>query len=224
MSVARPHRRFSTVENRVTSIPRQHMSVRPETQGKHSACVVAPSLPHTLADCAPPRPQPHRRFSTVENRPHRPPAPTCVYASILVTGYPEVAKLPAPSRHRSPTRSQTVLGSRHSSIAVSRQSKIGRVDRPRQSILVTGYPRSENCPLAFMVLDVCRIINQTWFDLPINLVLTHMGVRVDLRLLLSSDSEELPPGGGRQSLSIGRSIAPWLIRTAPGPQPDAQAA
>ena len=75
-----------------------------------------------------------------------------------------------------------------------------------------------------MVLDVCRIINQTWFDLPINLVLTHMGVRVDLRLLLSSDSEELPPGRGRPSLSIGRSIAPWLIRMAPGPQPDAQAA
>jgi hypothetical protein len=77
MSVARPYRRFSTVENRVTSIPRQHMSVRPETQGKHSACVVAPSLPHMLADCAPPRPQPHCRFSTVENRPRRPPAPTC---------------------------------------------------------------------------------------------------------------------------------------------------
>ena len=129
MSVARPHRRFSTVENRVTSIPRQHMSVRPETQGKHSACVVAPSLPHTLADCAPPRPQPHRRFSTVENRPCRPPAPTCV-CKHLSDRIPEVAKLPAPSRHRSPTRSQTVLGSRHSPIAVSRATvKIGRVDR-----------------------------------------------------------------------------------------------
>ena len=126
MSVARPHRRFSTFENRVTSIPRQHMSVRPETQGKHSACVVAPSLPHTLADCAPPRPQSHRRFSTVENRPHRPPAPTCV-CKHLSDRIPEVAKLPAPSRHRSPTRSQTVLGSRHSPIAVSRQSKIGRI-------------------------------------------------------------------------------------------------
>ena len=223
MSVARPHRRFSTVENRVTSIPRQHMSVRPETQGKHSACVVAPSLPHTLADCAPPRPQSHRRFSTVENRPRRPPAPTCV-CKHLSDRIPEVAKLPAPSRHRSPTRSQTVLGSRHSPIAVSRQSKISRIDSPRHSILVTGYPRSENCPLAFMVLDVCRIINQTWFDLPINLVLTHMGVRVDLRLLLSSDSEELPPGRERPSLWIGRSIAPWLIRMAPGPQLDAQAA
>ncbi len=73
MRVARPHRRFSTVETRVTSIPRQHMSVRPETQCKHSACAVAKSLPHTLADCAAPRPQPHHRFSTVENRPHRPP-------------------------------------------------------------------------------------------------------------------------------------------------------
>ena len=80
------------VENRVTSIPRQHMSVRPETQGKHAACAVAPSLPHTLADCAPPRPQPHRRFSTVENRPHRPPAPTCV-CKHLSGRIPEVAKL-----------------------------------------------------------------------------------------------------------------------------------
>ena len=169
MSAARPapHSRFSTVENRVTSIPRQHMSVRPETQGKHSACVVAPSLPHTLADCAPPRPQPHHRFSIAENRPRRPPEPTCVQASvtgcprsqncprpraiappharrlclaagtvpspfldsrksaastarankcasILVTGYPKDAKLPAPSRHRSPTLSQTVRGSRSS--------------------------------------------------------------------------------------------------------------
>ena len=182
-----------------------------------------------------------------------------------------------------------MLGSRHSSIAVSRQSKIGRVDRPRQSILVTGYPRSENCPLAFMVLDVCRILNQTWFDLPINLVLTHMGVRVDLRLyyravtrrscrraagvrpcrldgrshlglsawhpglnptrkphepclwsrlsgrpkvsLLHSACGSRPTrtttrsgSCGRPSLLSGRSIAPWVIRMAPGPQPDAQAA
>ena len=81
MRVARPHFRFSTVENRVTSTLRQHISVRPETQGKHSACAVAQSLPHTLADCAPPRPQPHHRFSIAENRPRRPPAPTCVQAS-----------------------------------------------------------------------------------------------------------------------------------------------
>ena len=81
MRVARPHFRFSTVENRVTSTLRQHISVRPETQGKHSACAVAQSLPDPLADCARPRPRPHHRFSTVENRPGRPPAPTCVQAS-----------------------------------------------------------------------------------------------------------------------------------------------
>ena len=36
------------------------------------------------------------------------------------TGSPKVGKLPAPSRHRSPTRSQTVRGSRHSPITSSR--------------------------------------------------------------------------------------------------------
>jgi hypothetical protein len=45
MRVRRPHRRFSTVENRVTSTPHQHISVRPDTARKHSACAVAPSLP-----------------------------------------------------------------------------------------------------------------------------------------------------------------------------------
>jgi hypothetical protein len=47
---------------------------------------------------------------------------------------PKARKLPARSRHRSPTRSQTVRGSRHSPITVSRQSKIDRVDRPRQHV------------------------------------------------------------------------------------------
>ena len=82
MRVARPHFRFSTVENRVTSTLRQHISVRPETQGKHSACAVAPSLPDTLAYCAPPRGRPHHRFSTVENRSQQLPAQTCVQASV----------------------------------------------------------------------------------------------------------------------------------------------
>jgi hypothetical protein len=45
------------------------------------ARAVAPSLCHTLADCARQPAQPDRRFSTVENRPRRPPAPTCVQAS-----------------------------------------------------------------------------------------------------------------------------------------------
>ncbi len=136
MRVRRPHRRFSTVENRVTSTPHQHISVRPDPQvsiqpassrhrsptrsptvrgsrhspiavsrqskigrvdrprqrvckqlsdrilqGRQTACAVAPSLPHTLADCARQPAQPHRRFSTVENRPRRPPAPTCVQAT-----------------------------------------------------------------------------------------------------------------------------------------------
>ena len=41
------------------------------------------------------------------------------------------AKPPAPSRHRSPTRSQPVRGQRNSRISFYRGSKIGRVERPR---------------------------------------------------------------------------------------------
>ena len=47
---------------------------------------------------------------------------------------PKARKLPEPSRHRSPTLSQTVRGSRHSPITVSRWSKIDRVDHPRQHV------------------------------------------------------------------------------------------
>ena len=47
-------------------------SVRPDTQGRQTACLAAPSLLETLADCGRPRAQPHRRFSTVENRSRRP--------------------------------------------------------------------------------------------------------------------------------------------------------
>jgi hypothetical protein len=87
MTVARPHRRFSTVENRVTSTPRQHMSVRPETQGKHSACVVAPSLPHTLAERVRQPARSRRRFSMVEKSAAST-ARANMGASIGVTGYP----------------------------------------------------------------------------------------------------------------------------------------
>jgi hypothetical protein len=135
------------------------------TQDRQTARAVAQSLRDTLADCATPRPRPHHRFSMVENRPRRPPAPTCVQkhpsdrvsqdrqtaravapslsetpkdcarqvgtvpspildgrkstastaranmcASILVTGYPKIGKLPAPSRHRFPRRPKTVRG------------------------------------------------------------------------------------------------------------------
>ena len=43
----------------------------------------------------------------------------------------KVRKLPASSRHRSPTLSQTVCGSRPTPAAVSRWSKIDPVDHPR---------------------------------------------------------------------------------------------
>ena len=52
--------------------------------------------------------------------------------TIGATGWPKIGKLPAPSRHRSPTRSQTVRASRHSPITVSRWSRNGRIDCPRQ--------------------------------------------------------------------------------------------
>ena len=86
---ARPHHRFSTVENRSHHHPTStcvQASVRPETQGKQTACNIAPSLADTLAGCAPPRARPRRRFSTVENRSHHHLTPTCVQAS--VTGNP----------------------------------------------------------------------------------------------------------------------------------------
>ena len=54
--------------------------------------------------------------------------------TIGATGWPKIGKLPAPSRHRSPTRSQTVRASRHSPITVSRWSRIGRLDRLRQHV------------------------------------------------------------------------------------------
>ena len=44
----------------------------------------------------------------------------------------KVGKRPAPSRNRSPTLSQTVRGHRHSPNTVSRCSRVGRVDLPRQ--------------------------------------------------------------------------------------------
>ncbi len=54
---------------------------------------------------------------------------------------PKVGKLPAPSRHRSPTLSHTVRASRYSPITVSPWSKIGHVDRPRQHVCMHRYDR-----------------------------------------------------------------------------------
>ena len=82
---AQSHHRFSTVENRSHHLPAPtclQASVRPDTRDKHTACAVAPSLPDTLAECAPPRAQSHHRFSTVENRSRRPTTPSCVQVSL----------------------------------------------------------------------------------------------------------------------------------------------
>ncbi len=54
-----------------------------------------------------------------------------VQVEVRVYRISEVCKPPAPSRHRSPTRSQPVRGQRNLRISVYRWSKIGRVARPR---------------------------------------------------------------------------------------------
>ena len=53
-------------------------------------------------------------------------------ASTGVTAPARCGKLPAPSRHRSPTLSQSVRGSREPPASVARGSKIWPVRRPRQ--------------------------------------------------------------------------------------------
>ena len=45
---------------------------------------------------------------------------------------PKISKQPVPSHHRSPTRWQTVRGHELSPITVSRRSKIGPINSPRQ--------------------------------------------------------------------------------------------
>ena len=62
---------------------------------------------------------------------------------------PKVAKLPAPSRHRSPTISHTVRGHGHTPAAVSRWSKSGHVDHSRhfRASLPTQEPHPHGGPL-----------------------------------------------------------------------------
>ena len=145
---AGPHHRFSTVENRSHHLPAPtcvQASVRPDTQGKHAACLVAPSLFDTLADCAPPRAQSHHRFSTVENRSRRPTTPSCLQVSF--DRIPEVSIQPAPSRRRAVslrharrlcaetgTVSSPFLDGRKSVPSPSRTNM-------RASLVMTGYPR-----------------------------------------------------------------------------------
>ena len=69
--------------------------------------------------------RPHLRFST--NFPC-----TCEQNIGGVHRKPIVSKLPAPSRHRSPTLSQTLRASRCSPFTVSRRSKICPIPRPHQ--------------------------------------------------------------------------------------------
>ena len=101
------------------------------TQSTNTACAVPPSLLETLADCArqpaqPPPPFLDGRKSAAST------ARANMCAKRRYDWIPKVGKLPAPSRHRSPTLSQTVRASRYSPITVSRWLKSCPIDRPRQ--------------------------------------------------------------------------------------------
>ena len=76
-----------------------------------------------------------------------------VQVEVRVYRISEVCKPPAPSRHRSPTRSQPVRGQRNSRISVYRWSKIGRVARSHQYSCKTRGGRNPKvrqtaCPVA----------------------------------------------------------------------------
>ena len=94
--------------------PRRHTIALPHSR---RLCAAAGSLPPPLLDARKSVP-----FTARAN----------MHASIGVTGYPRSGKLPAPSRHRSPTLSQAVRGGRLTPAAASRCSKICPIDRPRQ--------------------------------------------------------------------------------------------
>jgi hypothetical protein len=101
------------------------------TQSTNTACAVPPSLLETLADCArqpaqPPSPFLDGRKSAAST------ARANMCAKRRYDWIPKVGKLPAPSRHRSPTLSQTVRASRHSPITVSPRPKSCPIDRPRK--------------------------------------------------------------------------------------------
>jgi hypothetical protein len=103
-----------------------------ETKGRQAACAVASSLPDTLADCARPRAHSRRRFSVVQKS-VAPTAPCPHVCKLRCDRIPKVGKLPAPSRHCSPTLSQTVRGSRHAlPLPCTHGRKIGCAHRPCQ--------------------------------------------------------------------------------------------
>ena len=80
-----------------------------------------------------------------------------VCASICVTGYPKIGKLPVPSRHRSPILSQTVRGGQHSPITVSRQSRIRHVNFPCQHACmhrIETHRKQTDCAVAPSLYDL----------------------------------------------------------------------
>ena len=126
MRVARPHHRFSTVENRVThqlcidvsgNVSLANCVRRRTIAPRHSRrlCAAAGTVPSPFVD--------GREFVTLTYMHMR--------AKHRRDRKPIVSKLPMPSRHRSPTLSQAVCASRCSPITVSRWSKICPIDRPR---------------------------------------------------------------------------------------------
>ena len=132
---AQSEHHFSMPENLSSPQPtpsRVQASVQSGTKCNQTACDVAPSLPDTLADFAPPRAPSHNRSSMLKSRSrlpvgvYLPRQHACKHRHGRI---PNVSKLPAPSRHRFLTPSQTVRASRRSPIIVSDWSKICPIDR-----------------------------------------------------------------------------------------------
>ena len=147
MSVARPHFRFSTVENRVTSTLHRCERKRIVSKLLAPSNYRSPTLSETVRRCghSPITVSQRSRICHINfhalacktsesagaapspflDGPKSAPPPARVHlcASIGVTRYPRSGKLPAPSRHRSPTFSQTARDSRLSPTAASRWSK-----------------------------------------------------------------------------------------------------
>ena len=83
----------------------------------HTACAVVQSLPDPLADCPPPWPLgPSPLLDGRKSAASTGPRQRVRKHLSRKTGYPRSGKLPAPSRHRFPSRPKTMHGSRHSRV------------------------------------------------------------------------------------------------------------
>ena len=121
----------------------------PKANRKQTAHAVAPSLSHTLADCAWLPVQPHHRFSMkicpIDRRRHD------MGASVGETGYPRSANCPCRRAIALPhsLRLCAAAGAaphHRFSVVQNLSHRPPAHDNMDASIGVTGYPRSANCP------------------------------------------------------------------------------